>query len=259
MNIAITGAGGMLGSHIMNTFNGTENSAYNIQLPHQFDEVSIDLLKEIIEKKNIDVIINCAAVRNPKNSDEFSVNANLPRMLYDSLLSINKEFKLIHMSSINVLLESRYDSYSNSKRAAEEKLVGTNSIIIRPNLIWSKAEEGDRKRLIDYMMKLPIVPIPYPGHTYWPVDVELLAQFIKKLVDDDSNSFIYNIFGKRRKTLWELSKGVAKEMDRIIMPIPTSIIEKTPIRKLFPISLRSTDTSIFNYGLAFREDISIEI
>ena len=87
-----------------------------------------------------------------------------------------------------------------------------------------------------------------------------LIRQLKKLVDQqDSNSFIYNVFGKRRRTLWELTKEVAKERDRRIMPIPTSIIEKFPMRKLFSISLRSTDTSIFDYGLALREGVNIEI
>ena len=259
MSVAITGAGGMLGSHLVDVFEGVAENVHNMHLPHQFDEISPESIRKFLEEKDVDVIINCAEVRDPKNEKEFSINAILPKVLYQELHKIKSDFKFVHISSINVLLESRQDSYSRSKREAEDNLAETSSIIIRPNLIWSNSYEGDRKRLKEYLMRVPIAPVPYPGHRYWPVAVEALAQYVRELVVDDQSGIICNVSGPVSKTIWQLAEEMAKESGRIIIPIPTAILEKSSIRKMVPVSLRSTDTSDFNYALARREDLGVVI
>jgi len=259
MNVAITGASGMLGSHLLDVFENTVENVHNMRLLHQFDEISPESIRRFLEEKDIDVIVNCAAVRNPNNEKEFSVNAALPKILYQELHKTKKEFKFVHISSINVLLESRQDSYSISKREAEQNLAETSSIIIRPNLIWSHVDEGDRKRLKDYIMKVPIAPVPYPGHTYWPVAVDSLARYVKELVVDGQSGITCNVSGPVSKTIWQLAKEMAKERGRIIIPIPTAVLERISIRKILPVSLRSTDTSDYDYTLARREDLRVVI
>lgn len=264
MNIAISGAGGMLGSHLCKILNTSKtHNVFNLSLDHEYKKINKALLIEFVVKNEIAVIVNCAATMDLKNDNDYKVNANLPRLLYDVLQENNSNsLKFIHISSINVLLESRTNLYSRSKRAAENSLRDTSAIILRPHLIWSKTDEGDRKKLLNYINSpFPLKPVPYPGHTFCPVDVDSLASYICETLSRDINSAIINIQGDKKYSLWDLSNSLNGAKKKLI-PVPTLFVEKifpSKIKNLFPLSMRSTNTLDYNYELASKESFSVNL
>jgi dTDP-4-dehydrorhamnose reductase len=264
VNIGVSGAGGMLGSHLCKNLNDSKNhNVVNLSLGHDYGKIHKDILIELIQRKEIAAIVNCAAAMNLKDENDYNINACLPRLLYDVLQESNSgNFKFIHISSINVLLESRVNLYSQSKRVAEESLKNTSAIILRPHLIWSKTPEGDHKKLLNYINSpFPLKLIPYPGHSFWPVDVDSLATYICNILSDEINSSIINIKGEKKSSLWDLSHALNRANKNLI-PVPTLFIEKifpSKIRNIFPISMRSTNTLDYNYELAPKESYSVSL
>jgi dTDP-4-dehydrorhamnose reductase len=264
VNIGISGAGGMLGSHLSKILNDSKiHNIFNLSLAHDYDKIDKASLLDFIRKNGITAIVNCAAVMNLKNKNDSDVNAHLPRFLYDILQDSNSNnLKFIHVSSINVLLESRINLYSLSKRVAEDSLRDTSATILRPHLIWSKTPEGDHKKLLDYINSpFPLKPIPYPGHIFWPVDVDSLANYIFKILSDDINSSIINIQGEKKYSLWDLAQTLNRTKKKLI-PVPTLFIEKlfpSKIKNLIPLSLRSTNTLDYNYDLASKETFGVNL
>jgi dTDP-4-dehydrorhamnose reductase len=264
VNIGVSGAKGMLGSHLCKILNDSKtHNVFNLSLVYDFRKINEALLIEFVRKNAIDAIVNCAATMDPNNKNDYNVNAHLPRFLYNVLKKSNSNNqKFIHISSINVLLESRINLYSQSKRAAEESLRDTSAIILRPHLIWSKTSEGDHKKLLDYINSpFPLKLIPYPGHIFWPVDVDSLAYYICNILNKEINSSIINIQGERKYSLWDLSHALNRDKKKLI-PVPTLFIEKifpSQIKNKFPISMRSTNTLDYNYDWALKESFSVNL
>ena len=115
MKVSIIGSSGFIG-----------NNLFNLLTKKNYQVSSISLRNENIEKipqKKIesifssDVIINCAASLFPKTIEDENFNKFLIKKLTDINFEYNK--KILHLSSINVLVKDRLDSYTESKRFAE--------------------------------------------------------------------------------------------------------------------------------------------
>jgi dTDP-4-dehydrorhamnose reductase len=265
VNIGISGAGGMLGSHLCKFLKGfPNNNVYDLSLEHNYEEINKDSLIEFVRKYEIAAIVNCAAVMDPNNKNDFDVNAHLPGLLYDVLQESRlKNPKFIHISSINVLLKSRINLYTQSKRVAEETLKNTNAIVLRPHLIWSKKPEGDHEKLLNYINSpFPFKPVPYPGHTFWPVDVDSLANYINEiLINANISPSIINIQGERKYSLWDLAHVVNGAKKKLI-PLPTLFIEKifpSKLKNMLPIAMRSTNTLDYDYEMASKESFCVNL
>jgi uncharacterized protein YbjT (DUF2867 family) len=161
----------------------------------------------------------------------------------EALSDIRPSATFLHVSSLNVLQESRRDAYTRSKRQAEQALSGSAAAIIRPGLIWSWDNDGGAGRVSAYLRRaLPFHPIPYPGPRFRPVLVVDLAAALLDLIDGDVSGKRVNVCGDAEFTLWGLVSALAKLHGGRPVPLPTGIIElflpKTILRSL-PTPLRS--------------------
>jgi len=106
MKISIIGYSGFIGTYLIKNFsqnikiNKINLRKYNIR----------NLNKKIIKKiYSSNIIINCAASLNPISDNDFFLNENFLKYL----LELNKKYnkKIIHLSSINILIKNRLDIY----------------------------------------------------------------------------------------------------------------------------------------------------
>ena len=74
-----------------------------------------------------DIVINCAANLKAKKMI-FFLNEKFPNILSNHLQTKNRNSKLIHLSTINVLIKERKDIYTISKKKGEENLINNNSL-----------------------------------------------------------------------------------------------------------------------------------
>jgi nucleoside-diphosphate-sugar epimerase len=200
----------------------------------------------------MDSLIHLAAVRYPSNEQELEVNARLPRLLENALTQASPGARFIYLSSINVVLSERIDTYSIGKRQAEAALKNSAAIIVRASILWSWGDGagGDAGRLYNYLNRpLPFHPVPLPGQIYHPVMVEALANRLVELLHEQNPRSIINVFGDKTVTIWELAKLMSKRTGARVVPIPTAFLEKTlpqiVLRRL-PMAIRSIDAAAFS-------------
>lgn len=228
MRIFLLGSTGFLGSNIYK------------KLSKKFSVTTISLrnIPDLKQKKFLnkfnksDVIINCAASLYPKNKNDFFINENFPKILYDHLNKNNKKCNFIHISTVNVLIKDRKDKYTNSKRESEKKLLHTKTTIIRlPLLVDERIRKIQNKGNLSLFYKylnitfLPFYPMISPGHLYQPVSIHNLTNFISKIIlKKNISRKIYNISGKKKKTLWDLFEEIAICKNKNFLKINVSIL-----------------------------------
>lgn len=218
MNIALTGSGGFLGKNIFDELKSNQLKTSVYKLKNEYD---INSFLNDLKINNFDYVINCAASLNPKNNFENELNTFLPKNIQNTLKNNNKKTKLIHISTMNVLIDKLTDNYTNSKRKAEEILNIENLILIRPNLIISNSLEIMLRDFTQYIKKkLPFYPMIYPGNIYRPVDVNEISKYIVSLVINNvSNKETFNILGKSEVTTWQLFEKICKNYNKYAVKI----------------------------------------
>jgi dTDP-4-dehydrorhamnose reductase len=228
MKILVTGYSGFLGKFICDKFSKDhEIIKLNCRNINFKNEIEIEnLLKNFL---NIDVVINCAASLKPQNSNDLFINEKFPKLISDFLQKNNKECIFFHISTINVLIDLRKDSYTKSKKKAEESLIKSKTIIIRLPLIF-KENNGEIENFgnLSFFFKylniiLPIYPMIYPGHLYEPLSLDKFLIFLEKLIKVKKNDeLIFNISGDKKKSLWQLFEKIAIQKNKKIYKINVS-------------------------------------
>ena len=120
MKICIIGYSGFLGSYILKKLSKKFFIIkINLREMPEFDDKNFKNFLNKFNKSNI--IINCAAALKPRSKRDFFINQDFPKTLSLHMKKRKKKFLFIHMSTINVLIKDRKDSYTISKRIAEKK------------------------------------------------------------------------------------------------------------------------------------------
>ncbi len=120
MNIAITGAEGFLGTHLVKTLQ-SKNIQCSVFNRSKHNLFIVDSLKDFVSSK--DVIVHLAGINRDKNSNDIAnVNILGTLGLLEALVKYSPHAKFIFSSSIRAQLQN--DVYGISKRIAEELIIG---------------------------------------------------------------------------------------------------------------------------------------
>jgi dTDP-4-dehydrorhamnose reductase len=226
MKISLIGYSGFLGRELIKYFKYNKKIKIikiNARL-FKFEKKRNTLLEKIFSS---DVIINCAASLKPKNENDLFINANFPKLLCD----YNKKTKkrILHISTINVLVKDRLDRYSLSKKEAEKKIIKEkNVVIIRLPLLFKKDDVnfaykavGNIKFFFEYLNInfLPFYPMICPGHIYKPLELKKVLFFIKKTIFLKKTKKIYNLQGRVKKSLFDIFNEIAQQLNKKVCPV----------------------------------------
>ena len=235
MKIAITGSGGLLGRFLLNHASNAGHQA----LPVSFADINTEpFLDQIINRlsaiQDCDIIIHCAASKNPKSHFERFLNVQVPRLIEQYIDQHHLPCRLIHISSVNVVIAQLQDHYTQSKRQAEQLLDPNKTSIVRPGLIWSPPNDPNIQKISAY---LQIRHLPHfmfkPGNWYSPIDPESLARLILGRLDNFlACPQTLHILGNRRYSLWQLIKSLADGQNAKLFPIPTAWFQFLPLQFL---------------------------
>lgn len=229
--ISIVGHTGFIGAYLCKYLKKEKFIIKKINLRNKIiSKLPESFLNEILKS---DVVINAAASLKPKSPEDYYLNERFPSILS----KINKNFKrkIIHLSSINVLIKNRQDNYSLSKKKSEINLkkYKQNLFVLRLPLIIQTVNgkiknNGNLSYIYNYfkILKLPIYPMIYPGHIYSPVELIYVAKTIKDIIENKNNKKIINISGVRSESLWSLSQKIAKIKKKKIFKINSLLVKK---------------------------------
>ena len=140
-----------------------------------------------------------------------------------------------------MLIDALVDPYTASKRVAETKIDLERALVVRPSLIWSTPDRGPAKRLRDFLVKLPVAFMAFPGSKHLPIYVEDLARSIISLGESTRRHGVINVHGDKPYTLWQLAKKLARQDHRVLLPIPCPFTSRH-----LPKMLRSVDYTRFS-------------
>ena len=236
MRIGITGASGFLGGALRALAESHGHSSDALALPRD------DSLRDRVwperwpAAESIDLLIHSAASVRPKTQLDLYLNSQLPRELQGRFLERNPAGLFVHISSINVLIDALADPYTASKRVGETQIDLERTLVVRPSLIWSTPDRGPARRLREFLVKMPVAFMAYPGSKHLPIYVEDLAGTIISLGESKRRHGVINVHGDKPYTLWQMAKKIAREDHRLLLPIPSPFTSKH-----LPKLLRSVD------------------
>ena len=239
--IAVFGAGGFLGRHLLRELTrneyrikvGTRNPYVKNYLkmgnPGQIELFKTNIFNQDNVKKvleNCDFAINlCGILWESKKQNFNQIHSEFPNLLSNLCKEIGIK-KLVHIIALGVK-ENHTSKYMQSKFKGEKNIQENfeNSIILRPSVVF-----GPEDKFFNTFASLsqisPVLPLIGGGKTkFAPIYVSDVAQAIVKSLElNNSGTKIYELGGPQNYSFKELMELLLKEIKkkRILMPIPFS-------------------------------------
>ena len=241
--IAIFGAGGFLGKHLMRQLTkldyrvkvATRNPYLKGYLKPLGNPGQIELFKTNIFNpenvkqvlKNCDLVINLVGILYETKKQKFNqIHSQFPYLL-SNLCNELKIKNLIHISALGVR-ERHISQYMQSKLQGEKNIQNTfkPSVILRPSVVF-----GPEDKFFNTFASLaqfsPALPLLGGGKTkFAPIYVGDVAKAIVKALElNNSEPQIYELGGPKNYSFKELMEILLSEIKkkRFLMPIPFGI------------------------------------
>ena len=280
MNILITGGNGQLGSSLKKTvseerFENKNNDNFIFTDVDELDITDRKAVEDFVEKKEIDMIINCAAYTNvDRAEDDYDLaellNATAPGYLADAMA--RREGRLIHISTDYVFGGGNYNTpitedaapnptgvYGLTKLHGEERIAasGVSALILRTSWLYSEFGNNFMKtidRLAGERDELKVV-VDQCGTPTYAGD---LAAAIIDIVSNrkyEGKEGIYHYSNEGVCSWYDFATAIAGERCRV-MPCHSdefpskvvrpsySVMDKTKFKRAFGISIPHWHTQL---------------
>jgi len=238
--IAIFGAGGFLGQHLMRQLTkldyrikvATRNPYLKGYLKPLGSPGQIELFKtnifdtENVKKvlKNCDLVINLVGILYETKKQKFDqIHSQFPYLLSNLCNEMGIK-NLIHLSALGVR-EKHISKYAQSKFQGEKNIQDTfkPSVILRPSIVFGP-EDKFFNTFASIAQFSPFLPLIGGGKTkFAPIYVADVAKAIVKVLElNNSEPKIYELGGPENYSFKELMEILLKEIKkkRFLIPIP---------------------------------------
>ena len=238
--IAIFGAGGFLGRHLLRKLTaldyrikiGTRNPFQKGYLKPLGNAGQIELFKTSIYNpehirrviKNCDLVINLVGILYETKKQKFyDVHSKFPYLLSNLCAEAGIK-KLIHISALGVK-EKHISKYMQSKLQGEKNIQDNfkSSVILRPSIVFGP-EDKFFNTFASFAQISPALPLIGGGKTkFSPIYVGDVAKAIVKALElNNSNPAIYELGGPENYSFEELMKILLTEIKkkRFLITIP---------------------------------------
>ena len=241
--IAIFGAGGFLGKHLMRQLTkldyrvkvATRNPYLKGYLKPLGNPGQIELFKtnifdsEDVKQvlKNCDFVINLVGILHETRKQKFNQIHSLFPYLLSNLCNEFMIKNLVHVSALGVK-EGHVSQYMQSKLQGEKNIqdIFKPSVILRPSIIFGP-EDKFFNTFASIAQFSPVIPLIGGGKTkFAPVYVEDIAKAIVRALElNNSEPKIYELGGPKNYSFKELMEILLMEIKkkRILISIPFSI------------------------------------
>ena len=260
--IAIFGAGGFLGKHLMRQLTkldyrvkvATRNPYLKGYLKPLGNPGQIELFKtnifnpEDIKQvlKNCDLAINLVGILYETRKQKFSqVHVKFPYLLSNLCNEIGVK-NLVHISALGVR-EGHISKYMQSKLEGEKNIqkVFKPSVILRPSLVFGP-EDKFFNAFASIAQFSPALPLIGGGKTkFSPIYVGDVAKaIVKTLKLENSKPKIYELGGPKNYSFKELMEILLEEIKkkRFLIPIPFSVAKlQSYFLQMMPNPLLTSD------------------
>ncbi len=233
--IALTGASGFLGQHLLRKFESEKLSALALVRP---DSPRLKELKTIqreirfVDFDNVEaiaqalsgtrILVHALGIINGTEEALERVNVRYSKNIFQAAKQAGIE-KVILISSVAAL--RRHGFYGETKYQGEHALLGSGLAytILRPAYIFGSGDLNNTSLMIKTLKRYPAVPLLGGGDfKLQPVYVEDVADLVVQAVREPASNTAFNVAGSSqislKSMLEELSKGLG--VKRVFIPIP---------------------------------------
>jgi dTDP-4-dehydrorhamnose reductase len=274
LNILVTGSTGQLGSEIKEL---SKDYSYNFFFTDRkiLDITNKDDIKNFVESKNINIIINCAAYTAVDKAESDIENVDLVnRKAVKKLAKISKELniKLIHISTDYVFDGKNFRPYceeyqtnpkgvySKSKLDGENEMIKINpknSVIIRTSWLYSFYGNNFVKtmlRLGREKESLGVIFDQVGTPTYAAHLAKLILDILPQIKNDKVE--IYNYSNEGVLSWYDFAKEIMKmaKLNCKINPIETFQYPTPAIRPHFSLLNKAKIKNTFNIEIPYWKD-----
>ena len=241
--IAIFGAGGFLGKHLMRELTkldyrvkvATRNPYLKGYLKPLGNPGQIELFKTNIFNtedvkqvlKNCDLAINLVGILYETRKSKFDqIHSQFPRLLCNSCNEFGIK-NLIHISALGVK-EKHNSKYMQSKLQGEKNIkdIFKPSVILRPSVVFGP-EDKFFNTFASIAQLSPFLPLIGGGKTkFAPIYVgDVVKAIVKTLELNNSEPKIYELGGPKNYSFKELMEILLTEIKkkRLLIPIPFGV------------------------------------
>ena len=241
--IAIFGAGGFLGKHLMRQLTkldyrvkvATRNPYIKGYLKPLGSPGQIELFKtNIFDQKNVeqvlkncDLVINLVGILYETRKQKFDqIHSQFPNLLSKLCNELGIK-NLVHISALGVK-EKHNSKYIQSKLQGEKNIQENfkPSVILRPSIVFGP-EDKFFNTFASIAQFSPFLPLVGGGKTkFAPIYVVDVANFIAKAIElNNSEPKIYELGGPKNYSFKELMEILLIEIKkkRLLLPVPFSV------------------------------------
>ena len=274
LNILVTGSNGQVGSEIKEL---SPNYPYHFFFTDKetLDITNEEVIKNFVEKNNINTIINCAAYTAVDKAESDEVTADLvnrkavKKLAKISLLNNNK---LIHISTDYVFDGKAYKPYCEefqtnpqsvygaTKLAGENEMIKinpANSIIIRTSWVYSSFGANFVKTMLRLGREKESLGVIF-DQVGTPTYAKDLAQTILEIIPKIQNSklSIYHYSNEGAISWYDFAKEIMKmaKLPCKINPIETKDYPTPAKRPHYSLLNKSKIKSTFNIEIPYWKD-----
>ena len=260
--IAIFGAGGFLGKHLMRHLTKLD---YRVKVatqspylkgylkplgnPGQIELFKTNIFNEGDIRKvlrNCDLVINLVGILYETKKQKFNqIHVQFPNLLSSLCNEIGIK-NLVHVSALGVK-KNHNSKYMQSKIWGEESIKENfkPSVILRPSIVFGP-EDKFFNTFASIAQFSPFLPLIGGGKTkFSPIYVEDVAKTIVKVLDlNNSQPKIFELGGPENYSFKELMEILLKEIKkkRFLMPIPFGLAKfQSYFLQMFPKPLLTPD------------------
>jgi nucleoside-diphosphate-sugar epimerase len=197
MKIAITGANGYIGGHLVRKL--IEQGFSPICMTRRKSPLKnvkwiyYDLSQTSIKQPNekFDVLIHLATNTKEAHTEENLVELNAIKFLIRLAKDNNSKFIFISSQTAS---PSAPSPYGILKWKLEEIVIASGGIVVRPGLIYGGDEKGLYGELVNYLKKSIFLPSFLPAPQINPIFIEDFIECLIKIINLKSKSMKKNIF-----------------------------------------------------------------
>ncbi len=272
--ILVTGAKGQLGSEI-EALSSAYHDSFVFADKSTLDISDKEAVKTLIEKEQIDTIINCAAYTAVDKAESDAENAyKINHLATQNLAQIAKEktLKLIHISTDYVFDGKHYKPYQpndttnpngiygKSKLAGEEALMSSapkNTLIIRTAWVYSSFGNNFVKTMLNLgknKEKLTVIDDQVGTPTYARDLAKAILDILPKVNNDKPK--IYHYSNEGVLSWYDFAKEIMRmaKLDCKIVPIATKDYPTPATRPHYSLLDKSDIKRDFNLEIPYWKD-----
>lgn len=238
--IAVTGASGFLGRHIVNAIKnkGWKHVALirgGSKRRERLETITNSILAVDFENtssiasalKGCSAVVHVLGLINAPEDVLRHVNLEYTRRIADASLQEGIQ-KFIFISSVAAGM--RHGPYGQTKFEAEQVLQrsGLPHFILRPAFIYGEGDQNNTALMLKVLKRFPVIPLLGGGNfKIQPIYVEDVVSVVLQALEKEVTNTIYNLAGPAQISLREILQILASQSGfrRYLLPIPLKPVQ----------------------------------